>query len=351
MPESNVPSAARLLSTHDAARYLGVSRWTLQRLVNDGTLVPCEVKSKRVYDVSELDAYIARQKEGTMATPRIGELVADLAVHYRIHGNEAQAKNAEARWRLHLQPFFGKLLAGQMTTGLQREYRVKRQQAGATTATINRELQVLRHAYNIALRQEPAKIDRVPYFELVKENNARLTYFTLAQVDQIRAESAKVGLWLRTMVEIAYVLGWRKSEILRIKISGVNLEDQTIQIPTTKNGEPRECPMTPDLALFMEQMIAGRDKNEYVFFTRCKGEVTRNFNREWPKVLKAVGLEDRFFHDFRRTSARSKRAAGVDTSIIMDMQGWKTNAMFKRYAITNLGDQKDALKRMADWSK
>jgi excisionase family DNA binding protein len=66
---------ARMLTRYQAAKYLGVSPHTIWRLVNDGTIVPYEVKSKRVYDVLELDAYLARQKDGTMKSPRNSTLI------------------------------------------------------------------------------------------------------------------------------------------------------------------------------------------------------------------------------------------------------------------------------------
>ena len=44
-----------------------------------------------------------------------------------------------------------------------------------------------------------------------------------------------------------------------------------------------------------------------------------------------------------RTSARSKRHAGVPEGVIMELQGWKTSAMFRRYCIVNNEDKRRAL--------
>ncbi len=53
------------------------------------------------------------------------------------------------------------------------------------------------------------------------------------------------------------------------------------------------------------------------------------------KRMKYVG---RIVHDFRRSAARELRRAGVPESTIMDIGGWKTREMFKRYAITDTKD-------------
>ena len=52
------------------------------------------------------------------------------------------------------------------------------------------------------------------------------------------------------------------------------------------------------------------------------------------------------FHSFRRTAARDKRAAGVDTSVIMEEQGWKTDAIFRRYAIIDRADKLDSQRKL-----
>jgi hypothetical protein len=54
-------------------------------------------------------------------------------------------------------------------------------------------------------------------------------------------------------------------------------------------------------------------------------------------------------HDFRRTSARDKRAAGVDTSVIMEVSGWKSEALFRRYAITSREDKIDSQRKLEEY--
>jgi hypothetical protein len=43
-------------------------------------------------------------------------------------------------------------------------------------------------------------------------------------------------------------------------------------------------------------------------------------------------------HDFRRSAAKALRRAGVAESVIMATGGWKTRAMFTRYAIVSSAD-------------
>jgi excisionase family DNA binding protein len=51
----------------DAARYLGVSRWTVQRLRRDGELEGFRIGAAAMITVDSLDAYVARQREAERA--------------------------------------------------------------------------------------------------------------------------------------------------------------------------------------------------------------------------------------------------------------------------------------------
>ena len=47
----------------DAARYLGVSRWTVQRLRSRGELDGFRIGAAAMITVESIDAYVARQRE------------------------------------------------------------------------------------------------------------------------------------------------------------------------------------------------------------------------------------------------------------------------------------------------
>jgi integrase len=51
-------------------------------------------------------------------------------------------------------------------------------------------------------------------------------------------------------------------------------------------------------------------------------------------------------HDLRRSGARQLRRAGVPESVVQKIGGWKTAAMFKRYAIVSTADQKAAIEKL-----
>jgi integrase len=52
-------------------------------------------------------------------------------------------------------------------------------------------------------------------------------------------------------------------------------------------------------------------------------------------------------HDFRRTAARNLIRASVPQHVVMKLCGWKTDAMFRRYAIVDERDLRDAVEMLA----
>ena len=55
------------------------------------------------------------------------------------------------------------------------------------------------------------------------------------------------------------------------------------------------------------------------------------------------------FHDLRRTAVRNLERAGVPRSWAMSLTGHRTEAVYRRYAITAEQDLRDGVERLAAW--
>jgi len=126
-------------------------------------------------------------------------------------------------------------------------------------------------------------------------------------------------------------------------------------VRSTKNDAGRIFPfdVLPELADVLQRQrlyteafeAAGRQVIPWVFHRA--GERIRDFSHAWRKACKAAGLEGRIPHDFRRTAARNLLRAGVPESWAMTLTGHKTAAIFRRYAITNEADLREAVSKLA----
>jgi len=277
---------------------------------------------------------------------RVDELVADLLAEYR----EKQQKSighVKRRWKLHLCPFFTRRRASDVSTEMIRRYIAKRTEASASPATINRELAILKRAFNLALESTPAKVKLVPYIPMFTERNVRKGFLQDAQYSALANEAAKEGLWLRALLAVAYNFGWRKSELLNLRVSQVDLLSRTIRLEVgeTKNDAGRLVKMPDEIFTLLSALVTGKKGDDYVF-TRDNGKRVKCFDKVWDSICKRAGVPDLLFHDLRRTGARNLRRLGIAESVAMKVTGHKTPSIFKRYDITDESDMIEVAARL-----
>jgi len=97
-------------------------------------------------------------------------------------------------------------------------------------------------------------------------------------------------LWLRALMATAYTFGFRKGELLGLRVVQVDLFERTIRLNpgTTKNGEGRMVKMTAEVATLLQACIAGKAASDLVF-TREDGSPIVDFRKRWERLLAAAG--------------------------------------------------------------
>jgi integrase len=149
------------------------------------------------------------------------------------------------------------------------------------------------------------------------------------------------------MFEVAYTFGWRKSELLNLRVRQVDLASRTIRLEVgeTKNDEGRTAVMTSLIYTLLEQCVIGKRADDHVF-TRDGGQPIRDFRGAWTRICTKAKTPGLLFHDLRRTAVRTMVRRGIPERVAMTISGHKTRSVFDRYNIVSESDLRAAAQRL-----
>lgn len=105
---------------------------------------------------------------------RFDEAAEDLLNDYRTNGRRS-LRTITLRVTKHLTPFFGGRPMTSIGTALVRQFVARRQTAGASNATINRDVMALKRMFTLAV--QGGKLLTRPYLPLLHEHNVRAGFF------------------------------------------------------------------------------------------------------------------------------------------------------------------------------
>lgn len=199
--------------------------------------------------------------------------------------------------------------------------------AEVAPATVNRDLTVLSHVFEIARKEWGISIKnpcrdirrlrpgRPRDRRLVDGEEAKL----LAAIDEGR------NPWLKPVVLFALETAMRQGEIVGLTWADIDLEKPWAKIREAKNGEARVVPLSTR-AVAVLQSIQKKDRRCAVFQT--SGEAVK---QSFSRACKRAEIEDFRFHDLRHEATSRLFEKGLNPMQVAAITGHKTLQMLKRY--------------------
>ncbi|MFI5056908.1 MAG: tyrosine-type recombinase/integrase [Candidatus Acidiferrales bacterium] len=275
-------------------------------------------------------------------TTTVASLKESMISAWKLHGRGPRSiKWAEGCWK-HLLEFFGTMKASAVSSAAIRDYMEFRKGQKASNASINRELSIMQSAFSMGFRETPRRVAAKLYFDRLPESKGRQG-FVEEKTYRAIADNCK-DLYLRSMLALAYSFGFRRGELLTLKVSDCDLLGGTIRLRTSKNGEPRTVPLTAETRGLLAACISGKDAEEPVF-TR-NGKAVSDFRGSWDAATTKAGCPGLLFHDLRRSAVRNMVRGGIPEVVCMKISGHKTRAVFDRYNIVSGRDLADAAEKI-----
>jgi integrase len=207
----------------------------------------------------------------------------------------------------------------------------QRRNDGVGDVTINHELRLLRHAYNLAIHEWELS-DETPFarFKIPSGDVKRVRYLSQDEEEQLMSALPE---WLKPIVTIARETGLRLSNIINLEWRQVNIFSRMINLERTKNGEPHSVPMTDNVLNILKTLYIAKE-NDYVF---GYGKGGKPFNRNWVgksfrDACREAGVNNFRFHDLRHDFCSKLVQKGADLYSVAGLAGHKDIKTTQRYA-------------------
>ena len=212
-------------------------------------------------------------------------------------------------------------------------------------SSVSRILSTLRNFYKFLLRT-----DRIKKNPFIKIKNPKLPYKEIKILNQEEVNrflesipaSTELQLRDRTMLELLYSCGIRVSEIINLRLSDVDLDEDLIRF-IGKGNKERIVPVSETAKKYLEiylnaarYKIEGEGKSDYVFLNKNGRKMSRQgFWKILKKYTEKSGIEKNLYpHIFRHSFATHMLEEGADLRIVQELLGHSSISTTEIY--TNL---------------
>lgn len=242
-----------------------------------------------------------------------------------------------------LTKFFGKFYLNEITPDLITQYLLKRKKK-VGPSSINRELAFLSASFNKAFKLWGwSRGNPVCMIKREKERK-RVKYFSESEFSGIFECLTE---WVRPLVLLAKNTGLRKSNVVNLKWSEVNLKDRLIILEgeVMKNSECLGVPLNNIAWKVIKGQLRVRQlQSPYVFCKKNREPYTGwGVYQAFKKGCVDAGYPDFRFHDLRHDFCSKLVQSGIDLYTVKELAGHKDITTTQRYAHLNRGKLKEAV--------
>ncbi len=197
-------------------------------------------------------------------------------------------------------------------------------------ATVNRELDILRHALAVARRNWDLPLTENAFAMVTRPKSAGARTRRLMDGERRRLEDACGGCRnasVLPLIQLALETAMRRGEILSARWQDLSIQNRTLLIPTTKNGHPRTIPLSGAAVTIFRSLEQRRvDCSEFIL------PLTTNAAKmAWKRIVKRAGFIDLRFHDLRHEAVSSFFERGLSVPEVALISGHRDVRMLFRY--------------------
>lgn len=245
---------------------------------------------------------------------------------------------------------FGNVKLSDITVGTIEDFKEKRLSAGVRTATVNRDLAVLRRMMKLAERK--LLVNESPFrdVEFLEERQQRRRPHILSFEEEEQLLAAAVP-HIRALAVLILETGMRsRREALSLRWNDIDFVNELICVRESKTiaGE-RNIPMSGrcKAELVRWRNLIGPDFSAYVFpNTHHPEKPLKDLRGSWASTLKKAGIPYFWLYDLRHTLASRLSQAGVSPIFVAQIIGHANTSILSTYARAVDEYRRDAIHRL-----
>lgn len=211
------------------------------------------------------------------------------------------------------------------------EYRDKRLEA-VSGSTVHRELALLSHLFNVAVRDWGLAIETNPVSQVRKPtpNKARDRVLNDTQRQALIAACAQCqSVWIKPVVVFALETASRRGEILALTWRDVDLERKVAKV-SGKTGS-RSIPLSPACVSMLRMLPRSLEGDVFPV-------TIETLKQAYARAVARAGIQDFTFHDLRHDALTRLARLGLNILELRSISGHTTANMLQRYVSIDAGD-------------
>jgi integrase len=267
---------------------------------------------------------------------------------------EVPHPNTNERYRYsidQLKVHFKGARLSQITPDSIEEFKQARLSSGVKSATVNRDLAVLRRMLNLAKKRRLIGQNPFGEVEFLDERKLRRRPHILTFDEQTKL-LAVARSHLRLLVVLITETGLRVGkEALPLKWENVDLKNDVVRVHDSKTlAGRREVPLSAFCKeeLLRWKKLTGPDFSPYIFFNPSRpGTYLRAVRKVWASALKNAKINYFRIYDLRATFSSRLSAAGVPDVFVSQMMG-HAGGLLQTYSKAIVEYRRDAIHKLEE---
>ena len=214
-------------------------------------------------------------------------------------------------------------------------------ESGITNRSINRKIASLKAYYAFLVRS--LVINSSPFLQHIplKTQKKVSIPFSQKEIETVLSQAEEVRN--KTIIELFYATGMRRSELIELKINDIDFSQQTIKV-LGKRSKERIIPLIPSVRVCLEQYLSMRkelDTNELYLFLTDSGK------KMYPKLVyniinsyfsSATTKQKKSPHVLRHSFATHLLDNGADLNAVKELLGHAGLAATQVYTHSSIAE-------------